>query len=777
MAVKSGRWQKVIGTLREKKGALFKKYKKLLPCVTISGKFKTRKQLVKHSGLICIDVDKKDNPTLRVQDIVDKDCIAQFASCSGEGIKIIYKCKKVKTPAEHRRIYDAVVKRLNVVLKADPIVKSIASIQYVSYDPGAYYNPKTKLVINPLPAIKRKKVKKIPADIRRELDQLEEFVTTLGEKDVTKRYEDWLVVMFGLSYSLGEAGRSIMHKICQNYPDYNKEECDEKYDACLESSQASDNPMTIASVYQLLMDNMPKVQLRQLTAKYNTGHAVGVGEDVQGEKDLMGMVRYKLFLFKKFVDKESNTLLELKPTQLNLNAFEALLRDKGFFRFESMFVWIKDNIVEQVDYHDILRIVTEHIESDGDYNFVYKGVEFHFSWEEIAHLWRQIRGRSDIFNQVSASLNHWQSDLLKDTVDESYIPYLNGVVAVNKKGWKLLPYSDIKKQIWRERILPRSFKAIKTKGMFEEFFENVTAKFKDRALWYFGYMLHCSKRKSLARAWLLYDIKPGNSGRTGKTILGEAIGKIRNVTIIDGKRVDLRNRFAFQTVKPWTDVLFIDDPSKFTSLIPLFNIISGTLDADRKNQDPLLLQLKIMIASNWLLEGQETSEVGRQFVTQLDDFYVRWGKENGDTVTPIVDYHKKEFFTDWDEKDWAQFDSFCVKALQHHLSKPAPGNTIQGNVGTVRFIQQYEEELYHEMQQAFKEHAKEGRDGDLLIAQQLLIEIVKENIEGIKNIKAGRVAREFLLAIGAEKVEITSIVVGGATRMAYKIKGFKKGKK
>jgi hypothetical protein len=151
--IETGHWKKLVEAVRAKYSneIAFKKSKAKLPAVTISGDFKTRDKnvdlkhrLKQHSGMICIDVDKKDNVKMRAGDLVDKDCLAQFTSCSGEGIKIIYRCTPVKSAEEHRRIYDAVMERLerkHIRLKADPIVKSISSLQYVSYDPDLFYHP------------------------------------------------------------------------------------------------------------------------------------------------------------------------------------------------------------------------------------------------------------------------------------------------------------------------------------------------------------------------------------------------------------------------------------------------------------------------------------------------------------------------------------------------------------------------------------------------------------------------------------------------------------
>jgi len=196
--IRTGFWRSEVEKLRAKKDEnSFKKFKKTLAAVTISGDFKTRdnkiaigKRLRAHSGLICLDVDKKDNPKMRASDVVDKECLAQFVSCSGHGIKIIYKCETTNSPEVHRRIYDAAIERLSkkgIKLNVDPIVKSIASLQYVSYDEELYYNYKSKLVIKALPPIKRKEVKPTE-DIKKELAQLQEYIDALGATDISSDY-------------------------------------------------------------------------------------------------------------------------------------------------------------------------------------------------------------------------------------------------------------------------------------------------------------------------------------------------------------------------------------------------------------------------------------------------------------------------------------------------------------------------------------------------------------------------------------------------------------
>lgn len=788
--IQAGTWQKTVELLRSKRGTpAFKKMKSGLPAVTISGQFKTRdkkiplaKKLAHHTGFICIDIDKKDNPKLRTRDLIDKDCTAQFVSCSGEGVKVIYKCTPVSTMEEHRRIFDAVVERLaklKIQINVDPIVKSIASLQYISYDPEPFYKPNTKLVIKPLPPIKKKKAQPLTGDLEQELAKLNEFIDALGNKDVTAEYEDWVTIMFGVAHTFGETGRAAVHRISANYPGYNKNDTDEKFDGCI-GSPYSGNPVTIASVYQIIMDNAPKIKIRQLVKKYNGHHAVGEGVEHEKEQgDLAGLVRYKLFLFKKIIDKKENVILDLVPQEINMLAFGDLLTIQGFYKFEKRYVRVVENVVEEVTIHEIIRLITAFIKYDGDYNFSYKGVTYNMSWEELSYTWYKARASSTMHNQVASSVMTWIPNLLKDSADTSYLPYRNGVLKLSCKTRELVPYHRMTMQIWKEHILPRDFVYDKQPGMFEEFFINVMGRGDNRklrrqskqywdSLWAYGYMLQGFKRQSKARAWLLYDVKHGNSGRTGKTIIGQAVSKLRNVLTIDGKRFDLKYQFAFDAIEPWTQVVFIDDPDKRLSLNPMFNMISGNMNAEKKGGRTLVVSVKIMIASNNILEAKDSSEIGRQFVTQLDDYYTRYAKEHNNTITPIIDLHGKEFFTDWDDKDWRQFDTFSAFALQHHLGNNAPENIITGNSQLLRFKQQHEEDLFYTLCSLFKTSLVKLKDG-YAVPQTAMITEIKEAHNHLTSIGAGKIAREFLSVIGIKNPTVTAYVQAGRTFMVWKI--------
>ena len=93
-AVKNGKWSKRITELRDllASGKIeeYDKKKIFLPAVTVSGQFKNRREIISHSGLLQIDLDKLSEPHL-IRNILGKDphIYASFLSPSSEGVKAL----------------------------------------------------------------------------------------------------------------------------------------------------------------------------------------------------------------------------------------------------------------------------------------------------------------------------------------------------------------------------------------------------------------------------------------------------------------------------------------------------------------------------------------------------------------------------------------------------------------------------------------------------------------------------------------------------------------
>jgi hypothetical protein len=119
-----------------------------------------------------------------------------------------------------------------------------------------------------------------------------------------------------------------------------------------------------------------------------------------------------------------------------------------------------------------------------------------------------------------------------------------------------------------------------------------------------------------------------------------------------------------------------------------------------------------------------------------------------------VHAHGKRFFTDWDDKDWAMFDSFCIRALQYHLAAEPPDNTIIGESKRIQFKQRHGEEMFEELCNVMRNKADlKGK----YVVRESIIQHIRDSDNTINAKNAGGIARAFLKAMGAGDIKVSTI--------------------
>lgn len=236
-----------------------KKIKQGLPCVTPSGIFRERKEtgLVKHTGLLCVDIDSKDNPKwdlAKSKHVIGQYCPSLYyagLSLGGEGIFLIF---RISNPEFHKQHFEALAQYLHDTfeLQVDKSVKSPVSLRVASYDEDPYYNP------NPVPFPytmetdpKSGHVVRTVDDKNRVRERVEKAVSIIQKKriDITERYERWFKVGCALAHEFGEEGRYWFHLVSRVYKNYDEGECDIQYNKCLKYQK--EGKTTIGSFFFL----------------------------------------------------------------------------------------------------------------------------------------------------------------------------------------------------------------------------------------------------------------------------------------------------------------------------------------------------------------------------------------------------------------------------------------------------------------------------------------------------------------------------------------------
>lgn len=225
-----------------------KKFKKDLPCVSISGTFSYRenKSLIKHSGRICIDIDNQDNPLIddweALRDSLGGWDDIEFCSlsASGKGVFCIIKVAYPNRHSEHFLSLKQIFKRQGIFI--DKGCKEVSRLRYVSWDKDAIYNTDSTLFKQ---LFKESKVE--ISDYSQEPDDIIKKIINEGV-NITDDYDDWLRVGFAIAKEYGESGRKIFHDLSSISSKYNPQQCDSKYNSCLKTTGAV-SMGTIISLY------------------------------------------------------------------------------------------------------------------------------------------------------------------------------------------------------------------------------------------------------------------------------------------------------------------------------------------------------------------------------------------------------------------------------------------------------------------------------------------------------------------------------------------------
>ena len=215
-----------------------KNLKKQLPLATISGTFApTRKaeNLVAHSNLLCIDIDKKDNMGVTwFDDLLHEwhnipQILYAGRSIRGKGWFAIF---RIAYPDKHKAQFEALQQDFaSSGLVIDKSCKDVCRMRFISYDPEPYVNEAAtlynKVWVEPKPTIH---VSYSNGDMA-QVEKCCRIITDHGI-DITATYDDWFHVGAALA-SLGERGRSLFRQVSSQNPKYKAAETDKKFNDLL----------------------------------------------------------------------------------------------------------------------------------------------------------------------------------------------------------------------------------------------------------------------------------------------------------------------------------------------------------------------------------------------------------------------------------------------------------------------------------------------------------------------------------------------------------------
>jgi len=226
--------------------------KTVLPAITVSGLFnnpRSVRNLINHTGLICIDIDGKDQIMEMdkiFNDVKQMKFVAYLGkSCSGKGLFAII---PIAFPEKHKEHLLSLIEYFgNEGIVLDKSCSDVCRLRVYSFDKDAYYNTNAtvyeelkliekvnevkqaktsepiaastaKLVINMDVTVTDKRILKVINDIK------------YNHINIAEDYYVWMKIGMALYNTFGEEGRALYHIISSQSPKYDFDECNRNYD-------------------------------------------------------------------------------------------------------------------------------------------------------------------------------------------------------------------------------------------------------------------------------------------------------------------------------------------------------------------------------------------------------------------------------------------------------------------------------------------------------------------------------------------------------------------
>lgn len=307
---------------------------KTLPYVTISGTFNQRNDssLIKHSGFICLDLDKLVDLDKEWEKIInDPYTFGAFKSASGRGIAVLVKIKTNKHKESFLSLESYYLEKYSINI--DKACKDISRPRYVSYDPETFVNQEAETFD------KFVKIKKAPKKVNYNFNNvvigsndIEHIIKQAQERsvDLCSEYEEWIKIGFSLAAEFGEGGRGYFHALSSIGANYDPQKCDKQYDNCIKSDGSG---VTIATLFHYAKENNIEIQTKRTK---EIARAVNIRK---GGRD-SSLENVKKLITETFEDVDEE---DLKVAEKAFNSNFDIKKDKDVSIDEKLLIYLKAN--------------------------------------------------------------------------------------------------------------------------------------------------------------------------------------------------------------------------------------------------------------------------------------------------------------------------------------------------------------------------------------------------------------------------------------------------
>lgn len=327
------------------------------------------------------------------------------------------------------------------------------------------------------------------------------------------------------------------------------------------------------------------------------------------------------------------------------------------------YVKIENNVIEEVSMTYIKDQIIDYIKSLDN---VFDGVYRDALMEVI-----QQKSKTMFSDEQMEFLDYTDVEVLRDTFDTAYYPFKNTIVYVDKFGINTMDYSQLNdKVIWKNRIIQHEFNIDidYTEFSFNRFINKIMGDDLSRIEYFascIGYLLH-SYKDELKPICIIFGEEVADSkegGGAGKGIVTQALSKMLQQVVIDGKGFKADKPFAFQRVKLGTQLIILQDTDSHFDFESLFSKITDGLTVERKNVEENFLSYsespKFLITTNYTIPNTSSASRRRQRLIEFSNFF-------NDKYTPF-DYLGEYLFYGWKKDDWNKFYTMMLEYVCFYL--------------------------------------------------------------------------------------------------------------
>lgn len=359
---------------------------------------------------------------------------------------------------------------------------------------------------------------------------------------------------------------------------------------------------------------------------------------------------------------------EKKKIAIKYTELSHWLYNIGYRRYENEIVKITNNVVEIIEERDLKAVFLNEVEPE----------MVDYFYDKVASIFSDNGG-------IMAMLKRLEQRFIEDTKDITWMFFKNYAVKITADSILPLQYKEVDGYIWRNSVIPRFFYNDSFDGCDAVRFVNILGGDEYIKLEkIIGYIISRYKDPLNPRAVIFTeDIEAEEEGESqggsGKGLLFSFCRQFRKVSDFDGKNFRLNDTFVFQNVDLDTNIIFIDDVERHFKFTGLFSILTNSLLINKKNKAQFIIPFerspKIVITSNYSVGAMDISSERRKYEFPIV-------KHFGKDYEPIDEF-KRQFFIEWDEKEWCKFDNYmahCCKQYLAESSKKTISNITQNSI-------------------------------------------------------------------------------------------------